>query len=118
MTGDGFADRLARWLDRLAPAVVVLAVLTAFVPALGAQFVDWDDDLNVTENPRFRGLSPAHLRWMFTTVHGGHYQPLSWVSLALDHRAWGMDPFGYSSPGRTAARSVRGWATSRGRSTT
>jgi len=93
--GAGLSDRLAHWLDRLAPAIVVVAVLAVFWPALGNQFVDWDDDMNVTENPRFRGLSPAHLRWMFTTVHGGHYQPLSWVSLALDYRAWGMNPFGY-----------------------
>jgi protein O-mannosyl-transferase len=95
MTGAGLSGRLARWLDRLAPAIVVVAVLAVFWPALGNQFVNWDDDMNVTENPRFRGLSPAHLRWMFTTVHGGHYQPLSWLSLAFDYRGWGMNPFGY-----------------------
>jgi len=32
---------------------------------------------------------------MFTVLHGGHYQPLSWVSYAIDYRLWGLDPFGY-----------------------
>ncbi len=46
-------------------------------------------------NPRYRGLAWANLRWMFTTLHMGHYQPLSWATLALDHLLWGMAPWGY-----------------------
>jgi len=83
---------------RLGPGVVlllVLAVLACFLPALGSEFVLWDDDMNFTDNPDYRGLAWAHLRWMFTTVYGGHYQPLSWMTLALDHMLWGMNPTGY-----------------------
>ena len=32
---------------------------------------------------------------MFTVLHGGHYQPLSWVSYAVDYQLWGLEPFGY-----------------------
>lgn len=32
---------------------------------------------------------------MFSTFHLGHYQPLSWLTLALDYLIWGMNPFGY-----------------------
>ena len=32
---------------------------------------------------------------MFTTFHMGHYQPLSWLSFAVDYSIWGMNPFGY-----------------------
>ena len=70
-------------------------VVPSFLPSLGSEFVGWDDDMNLTENPSFRGLSPAHLRWMFTTFHGGHYQPVSWITLAVDHAVWGMNPLGY-----------------------
>jgi len=83
---------------RLGPGVVlllVLAVLACFLPALGSEFVLWDDDMNFTDNPDYRGLAWTHLRWMFTTVYGGHYQPLSWMTLALDHMLWGMNPTGY-----------------------
>ena len=83
---------------RLGPPVVLLlalAVFASFLPALGSGFVLWDDDMNFTDNPDYRGLTWAHLRWMFTTVYGGHYQPLSWVTLALDYSLWGMNPSGY-----------------------
>ena len=70
-------------------------MFACFAPALRAGFVDWDDPSNLLENPHYRGLSPTHLRWMFTTLLGGHYQPLSWVSFALDYRVWGMQAYGY-----------------------
>ena len=71
------------------------AVVAAFFPALANQFVNWDDDLNLTDNPYWRGLGPRQLRWMFTVMHGGHYQPLSWVSYAVDYQIWGLQPFGF-----------------------
>src|SRR5579864_4273131 len=76
-------------------ALIVAAVVVCFLPALGSQFVLWDDDMNLIDNPQFRGLSAAHLRWMFTTLYGGHYQPLSWMTLGLDYTIWGMNPLGY-----------------------
>ena len=75
--------------------LLTLAVFACFLPALGSQFVLWDDDMNFTDNPSYRGLSASHLRWMFTTLYGGHYQPLSWVTLGLDYTLWGMNPTGY-----------------------
>jgi Flp pilus assembly protein TadD len=72
-----------------------LVTFAAFVPVLGADFVDWDDNRNFLENPYYRGLSGEHLRWMFTTTKMGHYQPLSWVTLGLDYALWGMDARGY-----------------------
>lgn len=67
----------------------------AFGPTLLNGFVDLDDRANIVDNPWIRGLGGAELGWMFTTFHLGHWQPLSWVSLALDHRVWGLDAAGY-----------------------
>lgn len=71
--------------------VVVVAAVTflAFVPALGAEWLNWDDDRNFLENPDWRGLQPANVKWMFTAFYVGHYQPLSWLTLALDFTMWG-----------------------------
>jgi tetratricopeptide (TPR) repeat protein len=55
----------------------------------------YDDQYNIVENPSYRGLGLGQLRWMFTTFHMGHYQPLSWVTLGLDYVLWGEDPRGY-----------------------
>jgi hypothetical protein len=76
-------------LAGLALGVAVLAGV-AFAPALSAGFVSWDDGLTVTDNYAIRGLGRENLRWMWTTSHAGHYQPLSWTSLALDHARLGL----------------------------
>jgi Tfp pilus assembly protein PilF len=67
----------------------------AFLPTLWNGFIDLDDQMNVVANPWIRALGPAELRWMLTTFHLGHWQPLSWVTLALDYRVWGLDASGY-----------------------
>jgi protein O-mannosyl-transferase len=87
------------WRTRVPAAgaalLVALVVAIVFLPALDNGFVNWDDDVNITDNPNFRGFSAAHLRWMFTTTLMGHYIPLTWLTLALDHAVWGMNPRGY-----------------------
>lgn len=88
--------RLAPPLARYGlPAAIVLLVLICFLPVLKNQFVNWDDADTLTANLHYRGLSPSHLAWMFTTLHMGHYQPLAWLTHALVYTLWGMDPFGY-----------------------
>jgi tetratricopeptide (TPR) repeat protein len=77
------------------PLGVALITFAAFLPALQAGFVTWDDDTNFLKNPDYRGLGMEQLRWMWTTFHLGHYVPLSWMTLGLDYVVWGMDPFGY-----------------------
>src|SRR5205809_4765259 len=84
-----------RWIQWLVPVLVALVTFTAFWPALQNQFVDWDDSKNFVDNPQYRGLAGTHLRWMWTTLHMGHYAPLPWMTLGLDHVLWGMNPLGY-----------------------
>ncbi|HJQ83413.1 MAG TPA: hypothetical protein VKA21_05010, partial [Candidatus Binatia bacterium] len=67
----------------------------AYLPALGAQFINWDDPAYVTQNRNARDLSWATVRWAFTTFHTANWHPLTWLSLALDHTLWGVDPRGF-----------------------
>jgi hypothetical protein len=82
-------------LDWLTGAAIGLLTAVVFLPALGNDFVDWDDLQNFLENPHYRGLGWPQLRWMWTTSHMGHYAPLTWMTLGLDYVLWGMDPQGY-----------------------
>ncbi len=79
----------------LVPLLVATLTFVAFLPALEAGFVTWDDDKNFLANPSYRGLGAAQLGWMWTTFHLGHYVPLTWMSLGLDYSLWGMKPGGY-----------------------
>src|SRR4029077_10743741 len=85
------SKQLDGWLA-LAVAVVTFAI---FVPALRNEFVRWDDFDLLGQNPHYRGLGWSELGWMFTTFHTGHYQPLSWITFAVDYLIWGMEPLGY-----------------------
>ncbi|HNQ23354.1 MAG TPA: tetratricopeptide repeat protein [Phycisphaerae bacterium] len=85
----------ARWLRLLVPALVGLASFAAFYPALHADFVNLDDDRLFVSNTAYQGLDSTHLRWMFTTTFMGHYQPLTWLSAAVDHYLSGPQPSSY-----------------------
>ena len=85
----------SRWRQWVVCLVLALATFAVFFPALSNQFVNWDDDLMLVDNPYYRGWGWTQLRWMFSTFHAGHYQPLSWITLSLDYSLWGLDPFGY-----------------------
>ncbi|MFH1143057.1 MAG: tetratricopeptide repeat protein [Candidatus Eisenbacteria bacterium] len=97
-TGTGPALRIPAW-RRLVPWIFVLVVgviaFAAFSPALDAEFVNFDDDRLFLRNPMYRGFGASELRWMFTTAFMGHYQPLTWMSSALDHAISGIDPSSY-----------------------
>lgn len=90
-------DRPAiRARDRWILLVLIVSVtLVTFLPTLGNDFVRWDDDDNLTENPFYRGLGWSELRWMWTTTLMGHYIPLTWMTFGLDYLIWGMNPAGY-----------------------
>src|SRR5829696_8920608 len=83
------------WIQRVVPLLLALGAFAVFSAALSNQFVNWDDDLMLVNNPNYRGLGWPQLRWMFSTFHAGHYQPLSWITLGVDYLLWGVDPFGY-----------------------
>lgn len=74
---------------------LMLGVLVAFFPVLGADFVLFDDPTFVLENEHVHGLSMDNVRWMFLNVHDGHYQPLTFLSYAIEHELWGLNPLGY-----------------------
>lgn len=83
---------------RVPVAIAALAVFgatwAAFWPAGGGAFVSWDDYANLRDNPHFRGFGGEQLRWMLTAMHFGHYQPVTWLTFALDHAITGVTPAG------------------------
>ncbi|MSP40045.1 MAG: tetratricopeptide repeat protein [Deltaproteobacteria bacterium] len=84
-----------RWPRWFVPLVIAAVTLAAFFPSLSNDFVNWDDDKTLYDNPFYRGLAWPQIKWMFTTFLMGHYQPLSWLTFAFDYSLWGMNPVGY-----------------------
>ncbi len=71
-----------------------VAAAAAFLPAVRYPFLSWDDGINVVENGLLR-FDAEGLRFMLTGSALGHWQPLTWLSLALDRVVWGAGPFGF-----------------------
>jgi len=71
------------------------AAAATFLPALQADFVNWDDFDNVVNNPGVHGLGRAQLEWMWTGAVLGHYIPLTWMSFGLNFILGGLKPWGY-----------------------
>jgi protein O-mannosyl-transferase len=83
------------WADVLAPLLVAAGAMLAFFPALGGDFLTFDDLQKLRHNPQIRGLGWDQLRWMWTTTYTGLYQPLAWMTWGADFLLWGHDPVGY-----------------------
>ena len=55
-------------------------------------FLNYDDDVYVTQNAGVRGgLSWDGARWAFTTGHAANWHPLTWLSHQLDVELSGLD---------------------------
>ncbi|MDP3543343.1 MAG: tetratricopeptide repeat protein [Elusimicrobiota bacterium] len=91
-TADFLLTHGARW----APGLLVAAsALAAFAPILANGFVSYEDHFYIQDNPLIRGLGLDHLRAMLTSTRGGLWQPLAWLSLAIDRAVWGSEAFGF-----------------------
>jgi energy-converting hydrogenase Eha subunit A len=66
-----------------------------YLPALRNQFVYWDDNLYVFENPNIRSLDAGFFRWAFFGFHVSNWHPLTWISHAVDYALWGLNPLGH-----------------------
>lgn len=82
-------------MRRAGSAAVAALTWACFSPAVWGGFLNWDDERMLVKNLMFRGFSLENVRWMFTTLHMGHYQPLAWLSFAADWAVWGMDARGF-----------------------
>src|SRR5262245_15187834 len=59
------------------PLAFVLAItFLVFLPSLPNNFVNWDDDVNVYENPQLRAFDWAHVKAIFGGTVMGNYNPL------------------------------------------
>jgi hypothetical protein len=56
----------------------------------------YDDLQYVVENRHVQdGVSAETVGWAFTSFHASNWHPLTWLSHALDHGLFGLDPAGH-----------------------
>ncbi len=71
---------------------LLLATVLAFEQVRFNDFVAYDDDQYVTDNPHVsEGLTVQNIGWAFTTPHASNWHPLTWISHMLDCQLFGMN---------------------------
>ena len=103
MLSPGSRDALSRWTSLAAcehqPVLAGLGlcalVAVSFFPALSGGFV-WDD-LIIVQEPAVRAWSGLGTIWFSPAdmKMEEHYWPIPYTAFWLQHKLWGMDPFGY-----------------------
>ncbi|NLO67755.1 MAG: tetratricopeptide repeat protein [Bacteroidales bacterium] len=89
------SSRHQKLFSILLPSVVLIVTFFVFSPALQNGFVNWEDDVNVTENPYIRELNADNLRNIFTQTITGGYRPLPTLTYAIEYQLFRLNPLGY-----------------------
>jgi tetratricopeptide (TPR) repeat protein len=75
---------------------LLLAVALVFGQTIGHEFVNYDDNRYVYENPVVqKGLTLEGFRWALTYGEIGHWHPLTWFSHMLDCQLYGLHAGGH-----------------------
>jgi tetratricopeptide (TPR) repeat protein len=75
------------------PCAIILIILFAYGDVWNHQFLNYDDNMYVTENSRVQnGLNLESIRWAFGFVGVSCWHPMTWISHMLDCQLFGLAP--------------------------
>jgi len=75
--------------------LLIVATLAVFYPVRHHEFVDYDDAIQIVQNPQIReGLGVAGLTRAFQP-YGSNWIPLTWISYQINYAFSGLEPGGY-----------------------
>jgi len=81
---------------RILGLALALAVVAVYAPVGRFEFVLFDDQAYVYENPHITsGLTWDGIAWVFTQNHGGNWHPLTGLSHMLDCELFGVNAGGH-----------------------
>jgi protein O-mannosyl-transferase len=85
--------RFPAWLPAVLLALVTVAL---YWPAASHDFVNYDDDLYVTDNPQVMcGLTWESLKWAWLNPVAANWHPVTVLSHMTDCQVFGLKPWGH-----------------------
>jgi tetratricopeptide (TPR) repeat protein len=82
----------AKARPRLVGLLLALVTLLAYLPVTRDNFINYDDQVYVTENHAVQnGLTWAGVKWAFTTGYGSNWHPVTWLSHMMDCEWFGLN---------------------------
>jgi len=84
------------WYAWLPAALLLLATLALYWPAVHCDFINFDDPDYVTANPHVQiGLTWTGIQWAFLHTVSANWHPLTMVSHMVDCQLFGLKPAGH-----------------------
>ena len=75
---------------------LAVGTLALYFPIISHDFVNFDDDGYLIENPHVKnGLSWSGIIWAFTSGYASNWHPLTWISHMVDCQLFGLNPAGH-----------------------
>ncbi len=76
--------------------LLALATVALYWPATGNDFVNFDDNQYVFNNPHvLGGLTAENIGWAFRTGYAANWHPVTWLSHMLDGEMYRLQPWGH-----------------------
>ncbi len=76
--------------------LLVILTVALYYPVKSHPFVNYDDNVYVTENVHIQnGLNWETVTWAFTASDAGNWHPLTWLSHAVDFELFDVNPGGH-----------------------
>lgn len=72
---------------------ILLLTLIVYLPSFNNEFINYDDQRLITNNPLIREFSYKNIKTWFTEYVDDVYQPLTMLSWSIDYAAGGLKPF-------------------------
>ncbi len=73
-------------------SLIILITVVVFFPALEGEYLNWDDNQQITENQDVLNLSWESFKNYFTSYYVASYQPLASLSYGLEYYLFGNNP--------------------------
>ena len=76
--------------------LLIVATLGVFWQVRSHDFLNYDDDVYVSENAQVQeGFTQKSVIWAFTSGYASNWHPLTWLSHMLDCQLFGLNPGGH-----------------------
>jgi len=93
---DSRPGRQSRYQVLAVCGLLAIAVALVFARTGGYEFVNYDDNVYVYENPQVsRGLTAEGVVWVFAHRCEANWHPLTWISLMCDYQLYGRNAGGF-----------------------
>jgi hypothetical protein len=76
--------------------ILILLILTVYWPVRHYEFLNFDDQVYVTDNAHVRsGLTWDNVSWALSSLEAGFWHPMTWLSLMLDTSLYRLNAGGF-----------------------